>query len=86
MSPGFLPPGSHGPRTPEQDAELASVEWNARDAHAALACAMELNDWAGVRKYAEQVERFLERRRRLAPGAVTLIARRGGDLSDLRVD
>ena len=46
------------PRRLTRDENIARIEWNIRDATEALHNAVSMRNWAGVRKYTAQIEKY----------------------------
>ena len=57
--------GSHQLIKNRKGVTLESIDWNITDAKQALACAVALENWEGVIKYAHQLQALEEKRFRL---------------------
>jgi hypothetical protein len=45
-----------------QRQEIAKADWNIKDAHEAMECAIGMRDWEGVQKYAKQLREWDSKR------------------------
>lgn len=50
--------GSRPTNVTTREQRIATLRWSRNDAHEALTAALSMGDWAGVAKYAKQVQGF----------------------------